>query len=91
MDLWEQTVKYVDKLGVVLILILVIVGGFKKWWVFGYQHAEKSRECDEWKSLALSTHLANRRLEKMTDRAVETMEHTLQAKTGSDSSPNPQV
>lgn len=90
MDLWEQLIKYVDKAGVVLILILVIIGGFKRWWVWGSFYDAKCRESEEWKSLALSTHLSNKRLERTAERAVGTMEQALQAKTSDTSTPNPE-
>lgn len=45
-----------------LILVLVILyGGWKKWWVFGWQYREKDAEKNEWKDAALrGTRVAER-------------------------------
>lgn len=34
-------------------LLLILVGGFRRWWVWGYQLVEMQRERDEWKGLFL--------------------------------------
>jgi hypothetical protein len=34
-------------------LVLIVLGGARQWWVFGWQYAEKSKECEAWKTLAL--------------------------------------
>ena len=52
---------YADKLGTITLLIVILVGGFKRWWVFGwaYQSAlaryEKLEdERDAWRTTALN-------------------------------------
>jgi len=52
--------------GIVGILLLILVGGFRRWWVFGWyynelmeRHTNMRQERDAWKELALrSTNLA---------------------------------
>lgn len=39
--------------GVVGLLILILVGGHRRWWVWGWQHKDTVRDRDEWKALAL--------------------------------------
>lgn len=34
----DQALQVADKAGVILILVLVLVGGLKGWWVFGSEH-----------------------------------------------------
>lgn len=35
------------------LLYVVVWGGRKRWWVYGWQYEAKDREAQEWKSLAL--------------------------------------
>ncbi len=86
MDLWEYLIKYGDRIGVICLMLVAFVGGFKGWWIFGHQYAAKCRECEEWKSLALSTHQVNKRLERTTERAIGTTEQALQR--AGDATPN---
>lgn len=52
-------IDYVSRAGVVFLLVFIIYGGFKKWWVFGYQMEECERREQEWKAIAMkSTHTA---------------------------------
>lgn len=45
--------------GVVAVLLILIVGGIKKWWVFGWQYREIEKSNARWMELALrSTNLA---------------------------------
>jgi hypothetical protein len=47
--------------GALVFAILVIYGGWRKWWVFGWQYREKCDEADEWKKAALEgTRVASR-------------------------------
>ena len=39
--------------GVVGLLILILVGGHRRWWVWGWQHKDTVRDRDVWKRLAL--------------------------------------
>lgn len=50
---------YVSRGGVIVLLVLILYGGWKKWWVFGWQYRECVDEKNEWKFAALkSTHIA---------------------------------
>lgn len=37
---------YLSRASVVTFLILVVYGGYKKWWVWSWQYNEKARELD---------------------------------------------
>lgn len=61
----DDFLKIASKLSVVSILIFVVYGGWKKWWVFSWvyvdlldRHEKLRKERDEWKAIALrSTNL----------------------------------
>jgi hypothetical protein len=47
--------------GIAGFLILILVGGYRKWWVWGWLYEQKSKEAERWQDLALSsTSLAER-------------------------------
>lgn len=47
--------------GALVTLVLILWGGRKKWWVFGWQYQDVVRDRDEWKTAALrGTHIAER-------------------------------
>lgn len=51
---------YVSRAGVVVMLVLILYGGWRKWWVFGWQYRDCVEEKNEWKAVALkSTHIAD--------------------------------
>lgn len=52
MDL-GQIGDFIQKAGVVGLLAFAIVGGYKGWYVFGWQYRAKEDECDDWKRIAL--------------------------------------
>lgn len=50
----EQTVvqifNYADKLGVVVVLLIILLGGVRKWWVFGWVHqaeVERNKQLED--------------------------------------------
>ena len=52
---------YADRLGVVAMLIVIILGGFRGWWVWGRDYKKMEQEKNDWRNLALSgTELADR-------------------------------
>ena len=51
----QDILQWVRDAGVSGLLLFALVGGFRKWWVFGWVHKEKCKECDEWKSLAMQS------------------------------------
>lgn len=45
--------------GVVAVLLVIILGGVRKWWVFGWQYQRVEESNERWMELALrSTNLA---------------------------------
>lgn len=70
--LLDATVTFADVLkllsqgGVLGLLVYIIVGGYKQWWVWGWVHTEEKertlkaeKERDDWRDLALhGTNLA---------------------------------
>lgn len=62
----QDLFKYLSQGGVLGLLIIMVYGGYKKWWVFGwiYQQSEDrtskaEKERDDWRDLALhGTNLA---------------------------------
>lgn len=57
------------------LLLVVVYGGVKRLWVFGWQYAESERRADEWKHLALrGTNAA----ESSTNVAEQMLGHKLE-------------
>lgn len=55
-----DVLKYASQVGVGTLLILILFGGYKKWWVFGWIYKESEnrankleKERDDWRDLAL--------------------------------------
>lgn len=44
---------FIQKAGVIGVLVFVLVGGARKVWVFGYQFEEMQADRDRWRDLAL--------------------------------------
>lgn len=40
---------YVSRAGVITLLILIVFGGYRKWWVFGWAYAESEKRNDKLK------------------------------------------
>lgn len=53
-----------------LILLLIIYGGYKRYWVWGYQLEEMRSDRDEWKNMALRGTNLTERAANLTERAV---------------------
>lgn len=60
---------YISDGGVIGLLILAVVGGFRRWYVFGWQYDMIVKERDEWKHAALRATGIN---EKVLDVAQAT-------------------
>ena len=59
-----EILQAVRDAGVSGLLAFALIGGFRQWWVFGWQHKQVCKERDEWKKLALEgTHLSERTIE----------------------------
>lgn len=39
--------------GTLVLSLLILFGGWKRWWVFGWHYSEVAKERDEWKEAAL--------------------------------------
>ncbi len=59
-----EIIQTVRDAGVTGLLVFALIGGFRRWWVFGWQHNEVVKERDEWKRLALhGTNLSEKTVE----------------------------
>lgn len=45
--------KFINSGGVLGLLVIAIVGGYRKWWVYGWIYREVERERDDWRDIAL--------------------------------------
>lgn len=52
-DAAQDPIQVVQTGGMVGLLITVLLGGHRKWWVFGWRYSEVVKERDEWRELAL--------------------------------------
>lgn len=50
----NSILSLLDKGGVVGLLVVLFVGGLRKWWVFGWSYTEALAREQEWKTLALT-------------------------------------
>ena len=46
-------VELLDKGGTLALLLIIIVGGYRKWWVFGWAYRDKFDEAARWQDIAL--------------------------------------
>lgn len=46
---FSQVLVTIRDAGVVGLLVLVIVGGYRKWWAWGFLYDQVVKERDEWK------------------------------------------
>ena len=52
-SLLAEAIKFIGDVGVLGLLILIIYGGIKQKWVYGWQYREIVADRDEWKQIAL--------------------------------------
>lgn len=57
-------IQWVRDGGIIALLIVIIYGGIKQWWVYGWMYRSQQAELEEWKRLALSGTL-------LAEKAVE--------------------
>jgi hypothetical protein len=50
-----KVIQLIQTLGVTGLLLVILVGGAAKWWVFGWAYDAKCKECEEWKAAAKSS------------------------------------
>lgn len=48
----DQVLDFLNRGGMLALLIVILVGGHRKWWTFGWIYQEKAREAEEWKERA---------------------------------------
>lgn len=54
-----QLIQLIDRGGLVVLLLVILVGGSRGWWVFGWHYRHLKAQHDMWQRLALrGTHLA---------------------------------
>ena len=53
MDDPTNLVQLLDKGGTLALLLIIIVGGYRKWWVFGWLYRDKDDEARYWRDIAL--------------------------------------
>lgn len=71
-------VDYISKIGVVALLALIIYGGVKQWWVFGWLYKQERQEKQEWKDIAL-------RSQKVADHSTTITEKLVDGRTNDSS------
>jgi hypothetical protein len=64
---WIQLASSVSNLGTPAMLILVLIGGYRQWWVWGHQMQAVKDDRDFWRTAALrQTNLLERTVSKNT-------------------------
>lgn len=48
-----EILDLLDRFGVLGLLVVILYGGVRGWWVFGWVYQDKLRQAEEWKRLAL--------------------------------------
>lgn len=50
----NQIFDFISKGGVAALMILILVGGSKEWWVYGVTYREMKQDRDDWRDMALA-------------------------------------
>lgn len=61
------TLDILSRGGVVAFALLILVGGHRRWWVFGWQYEAAERRAEEWRELALNGTLTAERAVSLAD------------------------
>jgi hypothetical protein len=81
-----SVVDLVQSGGMVTLLIVILLGGVKKWWVVGWQYQREVDRADKWERLALEgTDLAERGTEtahQIAQALQLQVEHLVRDKSG---------
>ena len=48
-------IDLVQKGGITALVLMILIGGAKEWWVYGVTYRRLLRDRDEWRSIALSS------------------------------------
>ena len=77
METAAEIVEYVTRAGLAVFLILVIVGGSRKWWVFGHAYTAMEAERDAYKKQVddLTVILLQREIRDHTEPMDDTRRH----------------
>lgn len=60
-------IELLQNVGVLGLLVFILVGGSKGWWVYGAIHEDVKRDRDDWKHMALEgTNLAEKAVTQAT-------------------------
>lgn len=68
-----EIVQVISNTGLVGLLIIIVWGGAKGWWVYGREYKEMKQDRDEWKEAALSG-------TTIAERAIDTASNVVNAK-----------
>lgn len=60
--------------GVTTLLILILIGGWRRWWVFGWAYREKRDECERWKALAIRSLVVSEDIASTVEKAADSIE-----------------
>jgi hypothetical protein len=64
---WTALTHIADRAGVILILLIIILAGMRRWWVWGWTFDECTKREQEWKNLAQhGTNNSDRALDQAT-------------------------
>lgn len=89
MRIWAQSgggaslLEYIDVIGltealsavgVTTLLILILIGGWRRWWVFGWAYREKYDECERWKALAMRSLVVSEDIASTVEKTAESIE-----------------
>lgn len=82
---WAQAdlIEFVDVIGmtealsaagVTTLLIFILIGGWRRWWVFGWAYREKDNECERWKALAMRSLVVSEDIASSFEKTADAIE-----------------
>jgi len=74
---FDLTSMNAEKLGIVGILFVALLGGMRKWWVWGWAYDQVVAERDEWKHLALKSFELASKVTEAAEKVATTSETRL--------------
>jgi hypothetical protein len=66
-----QIFDWISKGGALALLVLILIGGWKRIWVWGYQLTDCEKRSDEWKQMALGGYNLASRATQAAERTVD--------------------
>lgn len=76
-----EIIEYASRIGVVSGLLLIVVGGIRKWYVFGWYYEALEKERNEWRRVALSQLQALQQSQQLAESNVQLAERGTQVAT----------